>query len=181
MPILYENLGLCQRVRRKRRALIKRCRLSRDIKDQSPRADILLGLAELRDSVGSLKVAPSVWSSATLLHSLLWIFYDKMKAHAANGYEGIPNMVYAEISGYAGLRCLRRMDANCLQYEKAAAVKEPRNPRSGGGSGWSRGRGGNRPRPRGDNSNRKCYLCFSPGHVKANCPEKDKMRTSISK
>ena len=169
-------LGLCQRIRRKRKALLKLCRLALDIGDLSPRADVLLGLGELRDCVKAVKVPASKQSSATLLTSLLSILFDQMKTHAAKKLEGIPRMVYSMISGHDGLRAIRRIDTACLQYEKAAAaLKEPCVTRSGGGGGWPRGRGAN-ARPKKDMTNVKCYNCFSLGHVKANCPNKDQAR-----
>ena len=133
----------------------------------SPRADILLGLAGLRDCVSALKVKPSLQSSATLLHSLLTIFFDQMKAHAAKQLDGLARMVYQEVSGHAGLRVIRRIDTACMQYEKAAAsAKEARFARSGGSGGWPRGKGSNKPRPKKDYSNTKCYNCFAIGHMK---------------
>ena len=148
------------------------------IRDNSPRADILLALADLRDSVGAAKVPAGVQSSATMLFSLLSVFYDKMEAHAAAKLDGLAKIVHGEISGYAGLRCLRRVDTQCLQYEKAAASKEVRGSRSGGLSSFSRGRGGGRPKK--DLSKTKCYICFSLGHMKYDCPEKDKGRGNAS-
>ena len=173
--------GLYQRVRRRRLSLLRRCKMALRIRDNSPRADILLALADLRDSVGAAKVPAGAQSSATMLFSLLSVFYDKMEAHAAAKLDGLAKIVHGEISGYAGLRCLRRVDTQCLQYEKAAASKEVRVSRSGGPSSFSRGRGGGRPRPKKDLSNTKCYICFSLGHMKYDCPEKDKGRGNTSK
>ena len=105
-----------------------------------------------------------------------------MEAHAAARYDGLAKIVHGEISGYAGLGFLRRVDTTCLQYQKVASpAREPRVSRTGGASGGSRGRGGGRAGQKRDLSKTKCYNCFSVGHMKYDCPEKDKGRGNAGK
>ena len=169
-----------QRVRRLRRRLLLKCKSHIRIDDVGPFTNILDALRLLRDSVVPDKCPDGRRDASVILRSLLTGLYEKMETHAKKKAPGIASIVSNELSGHAGVPMFRRVDASCLQYEKA--VLKPVVAEQGRGfrgppadrppsfnRGFNRGFKAKESGPK-ELSEVICYGCFKAGHYRDRCP-----------
>lgn len=166
-----------------KRKLVLKCETHANLGDSGPYASILECLAELRDAVRPRKVPSIKRGIAKFLRMVLSGVYRRLEAHAIRGFEGIACMLYSELTGSASVDVLKRLNTNCMSYEKCESKARGALDRGkvySAYEGSSRGqspRGGRGGRGRGparaptDFSKVRCYNCFAMGHYKSHCDQ----------
>ena len=178
-PLLSSPLPLChalfQSLCRKRKQFLARCKGHIEVDDVPPYHHIVEGLGRLKDAVTPRKFNSKSRQRliAKRLRTIMEGIYERMKSMAKNGYSGMAQLLYTELSGHGGLGVFRRMDAAVRACERVQVV--------GGVGGFRRGasvpsRGRGRPSFRGrggrarDLSDVQCHNCFERGHLRSSCP-----------
>ena len=165
-----------QLVDRKRRSLLRQCKMLVDLGDEGPYGSVLQSLDELTSLISPRKLPSALRKRGQLLRSILLEVTRRVKSMAVAGCTGVAQTLYTELSGHGGLAIFRRLEAAKLASQKA--LQQPRAQQGGGGQprgggGLSRGRGGGRLRSAGsskDMTNVQCFTCLRYGHVKSRCP-----------
>ena len=181
---MFNRLSPFQPVRKGRRRLLKTCKTLIGLGDEGPYQNMLEALADLRVVVDPDKVPSRVRKDARRLRSILKGVHGRMESFACRRFAGLAQLLYTEISGHGGLAVFRRMDAHNTAYEKVVGKA---SSGSGEGVGYGRGGGGarvgqGRGGPRGGGGARRnlagvqCFHCFRRGHLRADCPGRDRDR-----
>ena len=166
-----------------KRKLILKCETHANLGDTGPYGSILECLAELRAAVRPRRLPSAKREIAKFLRVVLGGVYRRLEAHAIRGFDGVACMLYSELSGSASIDVLKRLNTNCLSYEKSEpksvavhdhskvwrVVGSPSRGQSVRGSRGQRGRGPARARV--DFSKVRCYNCFQLGHYKSHCDQ----------
>ena len=178
---LFSGTSPARKISDLRKKLLLKCETHANLGDTGPYGSILECLAELRDSVRPKRVPSAKKEIAKFLKVILAGVYKRLEAHAIKGFEGIACMLYSELSGQASIDILKRLNTNCMSYEKAE-TKTGTVDRSkvwrvidGNTRGFRGGRGtrGREPAGKRDLKDVRCYGCFQMGHYKNHCPTPD--------
>ena len=157
-----------------------------DLGDEGPYQNMLEALADLR-----LLIDPKSVPSTRRLRSILKGIHERMKNFACRRFQGLAQLLYTEICGHGGLAIFRRLDAACVASDRTegrvaasgggSSSSGGGGPRRGGGGGGFRGfrgrgaqRGGGGRGARPDLADVQCYGCYQRGHLRNNCPERNR-------
>ena len=166
-----------------KRKLILKCETHANLGDSGPYTSILECLAELRNAVRPRKLPSAKREIAKFLRVVLGGVYRRLESHAIRGFDGVACMLYSELTGSASIDVLKRLNTNCLSYEKNDSKAVAAHDRSkvwrvvGAASRGQSARGGHGQRGRvparrqTDFSKVRCYNCFELGHYKSHCDQ----------
>lgn len=162
-----------------------------DLGDEGPYQNMLEALADLRLAIDPQNIPTAFRKDARRLRSILKGVLERVKNFALRRFQGLAQLIYTEICGHGGLAVFRRMDSHSVAIERAdgrAAVGGGGSGfggggglRRGGGGGGFRGfrgrgaqRGGGGRGARPDLADVQCYGCYQRGHLRNNCPERNR-------